>query len=150
MSRGFVCQTKKVNLRGHILFSVLASLFAHQSGQSLYIALEGCNRKNFHRLTFCERKFRLFGWQRTLFFDLAYVWPTKRSGIWAREFTFLIWQTKPRDLSHVNCHAYLGIGGLPVSVILVSQNNATAPMMVFQTSPVEADVFFGLHTFLLQ
>ena len=68
----------------------------------------------------------------------------------AREYEHASSPSKPRDLSHVNCHAYLGIGGLPVSVILVSQNNATAPMMVFQTSPVEADVFFGLHTFLLQ
>ena len=59
-SRGFLCQTKKVNSRGHILFSLLASLFAHQSGQSLYIALEGYNLKNFHPLTqFRERKFLL-------------------------------------------------------------------------------------------
>ena len=48
---------KKVNSRAHILFSLLASLIAHQSCQSLYIALEGCNRNNFHRLIFYERKF---------------------------------------------------------------------------------------------
>ena len=52
---------KKVNSRDNILFSLLASLFAHQSCQSLYIALEGCNRKNFHRLIFYERKFLIFG-----------------------------------------------------------------------------------------
>ena len=48
---------KKVNSRAHILFSLLASLIAHQSCQSLYTALEGCNRNNFHRLIFYERKF---------------------------------------------------------------------------------------------
>ena len=37
--REFVCRTKKVTSRGHILSSLLASLFAHQSGQSLYIQL---------------------------------------------------------------------------------------------------------------
>ena len=52
---------KKVNSRARILFSLLASLIAHQSCQSLYIALEGCNRKNFHRLIFYERKFLIFG-----------------------------------------------------------------------------------------
>ena len=52
---------KKVNSRAHILFSLLASLIAHQSCQSLYIALRGCNRKNFHRLIFHERKFLIFG-----------------------------------------------------------------------------------------
>ena len=47
-----------MNSCGHILFSLLASLFAHQSGQSLYtcIALEGCNRKNFYPLTFRKQK----------------------------------------------------------------------------------------------
>ena len=34
------CQTKKVNSHGHILFSLLALLFVHQSGQSFYIVLE--------------------------------------------------------------------------------------------------------------
>ena len=53
---------KKVTSRAHcILFSLLASLIAHQSCQSLYMALEGCNRKNFHRLIFYERKFLIFG-----------------------------------------------------------------------------------------
>ena len=65
-SHGFVRQTKKVISRGHILFSLLASLLAHQNGQSFYKALECWNRKNFYRLTFHERKFLLFGWQRTL------------------------------------------------------------------------------------
>ena len=37
---GFFFQTKKVNSRGHILFSLLASLFVQQSGQSFYIVLE--------------------------------------------------------------------------------------------------------------
>ena len=80
---------KKVNSRAHILFSLLASLIAHQSCQSLYIALEGCNRKKFHRLIFYERKFLIFGWQRTpINFGLAYFWhfcPTKRSGMWPRQ-----------------------------------------------------------------
>ena len=80
---------KKVNSRDNILFSLLASLFAHQSCQSLYKALEGCNRKNFHRLIFYERKFLIFGWQRTpINFGLAYFWhfcPTKRSGMWPRQ-----------------------------------------------------------------
>ena len=87
---------KKGNSSDNILFSLLASLFAHQSCQSLYIALRGCNRKNFHRLIFCERKFLISGWKRTPIFELAYLcplWPTKRSGMWPREFTFLIWQT---------------------------------------------------------
>ena len=54
-SRGFVCQTKKVNSRSYILFSLLGSLFLHQSGQSFHVALERWNRKNFHRLTFVPR-----------------------------------------------------------------------------------------------
>ena len=33
-------QTKKVISRGHSFFSLLASLLAHQSGKSFYIALE--------------------------------------------------------------------------------------------------------------
>ena len=51
---------------GHNLFSLLASLFTYQSGQSFFfLALEGCNRKNFQRSTFHERlKFLLFDWQR--------------------------------------------------------------------------------------
>ena len=85
---------KKVNSRAHILFSLLASLIAHHSCQSLYIALEGCNRKNFHRLIFCERKCLIFGWQRTPIFELAYLWPTKRSEMRPREFTFLVWQPR--------------------------------------------------------
>ena len=89
---------KKVNSRAHILFSLLASLIAHQSCQSLHIALEGCNRNNFYRLIFYERKFLIFGWQRTPNnFGLAYfwhLWPTKRSGMWPREFTVLVWQTR--------------------------------------------------------
>ena len=57
-SHGFVCQTKKVNLRGYILLSLLASLFMHQSGKNLYyIVLEGWNRKNFHQLTFHKWNF---------------------------------------------------------------------------------------------
>ena len=88
---------KKVNSRAHILFSLLASLIAHQSCQSLYIALEGCNRKKFHRLIFYERKFLIFGWQRTPIFELAYLChlcPTKRSGIWRCEFTVMVWQIR--------------------------------------------------------
>ena len=88
---------KKVNSSDNILFSLLASLFAHQICPSLYIAPGGCNQKNFHRLIFCERKFLIFGWQRTPIFELAYLchlWPTKRSGMWPREFTFLVWQTR--------------------------------------------------------
>ena len=89
---------KKVNSCDNILFSLLAFLFAHQSCQSLYIALRGCNRKNFHRLIFHERKFLIFGWQKTpINFELAYLWhlwPTKRSGMWPREFTVLVWQTR--------------------------------------------------------
>ena len=84
---------KKVNSRAHILFSLLASLIAHQSCQSLYIALEGCNRKNFHRLIFYERKFLIFGWQRTpINFGLAYfwhLWPTT-----LRNVTTWVWQTR--------------------------------------------------------
>ena len=38
---------------------------SHISGQSLYIAQEGWNQKNFHRLTFHKWKFLLFGLQRT-------------------------------------------------------------------------------------
>ena len=52
---------QNVNSRGHIIFSLLASLFAHQSGQSLYVALEGCNRKKFYRLTFRKQKCLHFG-----------------------------------------------------------------------------------------
>ena len=91
-------QTKKVNSRGYIYFITLASLFAHQSVVRVFIVLECYNRKNFHRLimTFHERKFFLFRWQRAPLFVLAYLWPTKRSGIWPREFFFLAWQTKPR------------------------------------------------------
>ena len=88
---------KKVNSRARILFSLLASLIAHQSCQSLYIALEGCNRKKFHRLIFNERKFLIFGWQRTPIFKLAYLChlcPTERSGIWRCEFTVLVWQIR--------------------------------------------------------
>ena len=52
---------KKVNSSDNILFSLLASLFAHQICQSLYIiAPGGCNRNNLHRLIFWERKFPLF------------------------------------------------------------------------------------------
>ena len=32
-------------------FSLLALLFAHQSGKSFYMALKGCNRERIHRLT---------------------------------------------------------------------------------------------------
>ena len=50
---------------GHNLFSLRASLFTYQSGQSFFLALERCKRKNFQRSTFHERlKFLLFGWQR--------------------------------------------------------------------------------------
>ena len=72
LSRGFVCQTKKVNSRGHILFSLLGSLFVHQSGQSFHIALERWNRKSFHRLTFHKRKFLLFGWQKNTIMHLTW------------------------------------------------------------------------------
>ena len=91
-------QTKKVYSRGYIYFITLASLFAHQNVVRVFIALECYNRKNFHRLimTFHERKFFLFRWQRAPLFVLAYLWPTKRSGMWPREFFFLAWQTKPR------------------------------------------------------
>ena len=107
-------QTKKVNSRGYIYFLTLTSLFAHQSGQS-FIVLECYNRKNFHRLTFHERKFFLFCWQRTPLFVLAYLWPTKHSGMWPREFFFLAWQTKPRGQesltsgAKINCRAYLSL-----------------------------------------
>ena len=58
-------------------FSSLDLLFAHQSGQSFYMALKGCNRKRIHRLiAFPRTKVSLFGWQRTPFcilLDLAYL-----------------------------------------------------------------------------
>ena len=87
------------------------------------MALGGCNRKNFHRLTFRGRKFLLFGWQSTWLFNLTYLWPTERSRMTPHEFTFLVWQTKPRDLSlkclalksTVQCTAE--IRGVPVSIV---------------------------------
>ena len=87
-----------MNSLGNILFSLLASLLAHQSFQSFNIALEGWKRKNVHRLTSYERTILLFAWQRTplcILLDLAYLWPPKRSGMWPREFTFSVGQTKP-------------------------------------------------------
>ena len=63
----------------HILFLLLASMFAHHSGQSLYIAREGWDRKNFHWLTFRERKFLLFGWQRTPLLGLSLAYQTLRN-----------------------------------------------------------------------
>ena len=84
---------KKVNSSDNILFSLLASLFAHQICQSLYIiAPGGCNRNNLHRLIFWERKFRIFGWQRAPIFELAYLchlWPTT-----LRNVTTWVWQTR--------------------------------------------------------
>ena len=69
----------------------------------IIIVLQGWNWKNFNRLTFHKRKFLLFGWQRTplcILLDLSYLWPTKCSGMWPRECTFLVWQTKPHDSNH--------------------------------------------------
>ena len=42
-------------------FSLLALLFAYQSGQSFYMALKGCNRKRIHQLiTFPRTEISLF------------------------------------------------------------------------------------------
>ena len=85
------------------LFSHSWICCSHISGQSLYITQDGWNRKNFHRLTFHKWKFLLFMFtENTImhFTCIGFLWSTKRSGMWPRECTFLVWQTKPHDSNH--------------------------------------------------
>ena len=82
-------QTKKSKLTWLHFFSHAGIVVRCIRVVRVFIVLECYNRKNFHRLTFHERKFFLFCGQRTPLFVLAYLWPTKRSGMRPRAFFFL-------------------------------------------------------------
>ena len=121
----------KCDARAKLLFCLLNLLFLWRSRcrprcwilNSLpdCMALGGCNRKNFHRLTFRGRKFLLLGWQSTWYYNLTYL--TERSRMTPHEFTFLVWQTKPRDLSlkrlalKSTVQRTAEIRGVPVSIV---------------------------------
>lgn len=125
-----------------MLFSLLASLFAHR----LYIALEGSNRKKFYRLTF--RKFLLFGWHITPLFDQAYLhlylahqtFRNVTKGV--HLFGLTTKATWPKlstclGKAKINCRAYLQILGLPVFIGSISASFYYSILAVLQNdSPV--------------
>ena len=93
---GFVKPKRWAHVCGHIFFSLLTSLFEHQSGHSFYLALEFCNRKNFNQFWLSTNENFSFLTDREHHYAFnSTLWPIfglpNATGMWPREHHLTTW-----------------------------------------------------------